>query len=941
MMSPATIAQRLSLRAPQTDSLGILAKVADAIPMKQVLGASTPPDEALACIKKALSLPEDFSFEERTFPTICFSLATAVGKTRLMGACIAYLRAAKDVKNFLILAPNLTIHDKLVSDFTQGSKKYVFSGLGEVFKNPPEIVTADNFATGKGVFGRTFYDQSCIINIFNISKINAEVRANATPRFRAFNEIIGSSYFDYLRGLDDLVILMDESHRYRGDAGLRALCDLNPVLGIEVTATPQIELGSKKQARFKNIVYDYPLSLAMRDGFVKQPAVATRKDFDSKMAEGDIELQKLEDGIHLHEDTKFHLDLYAKENGLVPVKPFMLVVARDIAHATRLQQRLTVELFEGRYAGKVITVHSGPAVEGDEKDDDIVNQLLTVERPDNKVEIVIHVNMLKEGWDVNNLYTIVPIRAAKSRTLVEQSIGRGLRLPYGRKTGNPKVDRLTIVAHDSFDEIIAEAKAKKFDFQQTIMGVDVDTRVGPGKVHRVPSAFEARLGITQPDALPLVGPGTCGSAPPLASPSETVENQNAASAKGSPSVPSGHPPTEAAAVAPLVLNKSELAIIDQVKAAIIEAGSTVKKSSDLADPACQAAIVKKLEGTVLAQQTIDGVAEPVDMAKIASIVTNAYIETTIDVPRILTHPTSEVRFVFKPFTLNTTPFTQNPSVSAIELVMLDTMARDSLSVKDVVQERTVEDHIVSYLMTIKEIDYDTNADLLYELAGQAIAALRSRLAGDEDVRNVVRNNARVYAAQIFMQMKAHMEPTPTTYIVTVGSHMSSWEIPHMGIKDGVEPRHFTRKTESGTDIKGLYFSGFSRCMFQYQRFQSDQERMFAEICEKTTEPVVRWVKPFRMHFPIQMTEGRVYEPDFIVETDTEKLLVEIKKDTDMESAEVLEKAHAGATWCKHATADAKIHGLKPWTYLLIPHSGFGLSASMAGLKAKYAKPEPA
>ena len=82
---------------------------------------------------------------------------------------------------------------------------------------------------------------------------------------------------------------------------------------------------------------------------------------------------------------------------------------------------------------------------------------MTVEDPDNPIEIVIHVNMLKEGWDVTNLYTIVPLRAANSRTLVEQSIGRGLRLPYGKRVGVPAVDRLTIVSHDKFQEIVDDA----------------------------------------------------------------------------------------------------------------------------------------------------------------------------------------------------------------------------------------------------------------------------------------------------------------------------------------------------------------------------------------------------------------------------------------------------------------------------------------------------
>src|SRR5690606_811732 len=59
--------------------------------------------------------------------------------------------------------------------------------------------------------------------------------------------------------------------------------------------------------------------------------------------------------------------------------------------------------------------------------------------------------------DVTNLYTLIPLRAANSKTLVEQSIGRGLRLPYGKRTGNQTVDRLTIVAHDRFQEIVDEA----------------------------------------------------------------------------------------------------------------------------------------------------------------------------------------------------------------------------------------------------------------------------------------------------------------------------------------------------------------------------------------------------------------------------------------------------------------------------------------------------
>ena len=79
------------------------------------------------------------------------------------------------------------------------------------------------------------------INIFNISKINSEVRGGRRPRSRGFQEEIGESYFEYLAGLDDLVLIMDESHRYRASAGMRAINELKPVLGLELTATPFVE----------------------------------------------------------------------------------------------------------------------------------------------------------------------------------------------------------------------------------------------------------------------------------------------------------------------------------------------------------------------------------------------------------------------------------------------------------------------------------------------------------------------------------------------------------------------------------------------------------------------------------------------------------------------------------------------------------------------------
>lgn len=131
------------------------------------------------------------------------------------------------------------------------------------------------------------------------------------------------------------------------------------------------------------------------------------------------------------------------------------MIARDTTHAAALLELVQSDtFFEGRYKDKVIQVDSSRTGADEEE---MITRLLKVEHTEEPTEIVIHVNMLKEGWDVANLYTIVPLRAANARILIEQSIGRGLRLPYGKRTGVTAVDRLNIVAHDRFQEIIEEA----------------------------------------------------------------------------------------------------------------------------------------------------------------------------------------------------------------------------------------------------------------------------------------------------------------------------------------------------------------------------------------------------------------------------------------------------------------------------------------------------
>lgn len=218
-MKPAVhaISNRLSLRQPQRDSLEILDQVCELLPLTK----DTDVVQALGAIGSAFPSVTDF---ERDFASICFALATGVGKTRLMGAFISYLNQAWNIKHFFVLAPNLTIYSKLIADFTPGTSKYVFQGLSDFALQPPEIITGDNYESGRGIRAADLFGESGVhINIFNISKINAEVRSGKEPRIKRLSEYIGESYFEYLSKLDDLVLLMDESHRYRGKAGMLSL----------------------------------------------------------------------------------------------------------------------------------------------------------------------------------------------------------------------------------------------------------------------------------------------------------------------------------------------------------------------------------------------------------------------------------------------------------------------------------------------------------------------------------------------------------------------------------------------------------------------------------------------------------------------------------------------------------------------------------------------
>lgn len=907
------LSNQLSLRTPQRDSLQILSDVLSQLELSK----DADLQHWLQTIQQQYPTVKAF---EREFPSLCFALATGVGKTRLMGAMIAWLFLTGRSRHFFILAPNLTIYEKLKQDFSLGSDKYVFKGIAEFAQTPPMIITGDDYADGRGVRIEMAVPQSMTadlfgaenavhINIFNISKINARenkkgAKKSTEAKMRRLQEYIGDSYFNHLAELPDLVVLMDEAHRYYASAGAKAINDLKPILGIELTATPKT-VGAKPR-EFRNIIFHYPLAQALIDGYVKIPAVATRKDFNpAQYSSEQLEAIKLEDGIHHHEFVKVELQTYAHTLGTKAVKPFVLVVAQDTFHAGQLKTLIESDaFFEGRYKSKVIEVHSN---QSGEESDEAMARLLAVEH-DEETEIVIHVNKLKEGWDVTNLYTIVPLRASASEILTEQTIGRGLRLPYGKRTGVEAIDRLTIIAHDRFQDILDRAKDEESIIHKTLcIGGDSDSDVPDEKPKLIEAPSILDMLITGKQVTQDGKEIQTTANEPLTTTIETQVERNIA--------------------------EITLQVID-------EETRKLSCSQSLNELEIQQEIVRKVQHRIQPVQVELPELEQNNktVAEIVKTVSENIIALTIDIPQIVILPTREVNYGFADFdlqyleTINYQPVSQEILLQHLE----DDQKRDSIHFGDErALEIRLEDYIVRNLMDLNQIDYDSHAGMLYKLAGQLVIYLEAKWTDREKVENILIYYQRQIRDFIWAQMQDQQWSSPTGYQAKVIQGFDVLKPNMYSISASETPRDFRAPVLNKQAVKKMLFTGFKRCCYPYQKFDSvDGELTLAQVLENDSS-VLKWMKPASGKFKIEYQNGESYEPDFVVETTEICLLIEPKRADQIDDPVVQEKKRAALQWCIYANEHAEQINSKKWLYLLIPHDEILSNSSLEGLIAQF------
>jgi type III restriction enzyme len=491
----------------------------------------------------------------------------------------------------------------------------------------------------------------------------------------------------------------------------------------------------------------------------------------------------------------------------------------------------------------------------------------------------------------------VPLRAANARILIEQSIGRGLRLPYGKRTGVAAVDRLSIVAHDKFQEIIDEANRpdSAIQLQQVILDPTQDLQMMVAVISQ--PNIEAQI---TPSASPLV-----------AGPAASVSLE------------------------PIFTNEVERKIA-QVTYDIIRRHENLPSSSYLLQDNGQQWMVREVEEALApVQLEIAGIDERPDIASIVQKTTSLVVNQTIDIPRILVVPKGEVGSGFHPFSLDTSGVHYQPVDRDLLIQHLRTHQQETISFSGSQhQERRLEDYLVRGLIDYDDIAYDDHADLLYDLAGQMVKHLLSYLS-EEDARNVLIFHQRQLVEFIHVQMQAHYWEKATGYDVKISKGFtrlreSAFTAP------AHEPVHNFRQTvQDRSRIAQMVFGGFQRCLYSTQKFQSDSERKLAIILDREA---LKWFKPARGQFQIfykLSVDHLEYQPDFVAETTDCIYILEAKARNDMQDAEVQAKKDAAVQWCSHAASHTLSQGGKPWTYLLVPHDAITENMTLVGLANQF------
>jgi len=336
---------------------------------------------------------------------------------------------------------------------------------------------------------------------------------------------------EYLSALPDLMVFNDEAHhiheiKREGEATevewQKSLSRIAEPKGqrfvqIDFSATPYNDVGTPKNRRkvyFPHIVTDFDLKDAMRAGLVKSLVLDRRKEVGALPLDFTVERDDKGRAVELSAGQRVMLraglmKLRKLETDFAKIDPTrhpkMLVVCEDTTVSPLVAQFLTQE--EGLTEDAVMSVDSGKKAELGEKEWAIARERLFGVDHHATPRVIVSVLMLREGFDVNNICVIVPLRSSQAQILLEQTIGRGLRLMWrdreydeikadnrqrinnGQEPGS-LLDVLTIVEHPAFNTFYQELMDEKLVGTSTEQG-DQNSSTGDLIAARLREGFEA------------------------------------------------------------------------------------------------------------------------------------------------------------------------------------------------------------------------------------------------------------------------------------------------------------------------------------------------------------------------------------------------------------------------------------------------------------------
>lgn len=437
------------------------------------------------------------SMFDETWRRYVVKMATGTGKTKVMSLVLAwsffhklYEPKSELSRNFLVIAPNIIVLDRIYKDF---------QGLQIFFDDP---VIPDNGYDGQNWqddFQLTLHLQDdvrinrAIGNIFltNIHRVYSGDDIPPSPDDEnTMDYFLGKrptgqttdSKVDLgaiVRDVDELMILNDEAHHIhdRKLAWFKSIEDIHNQLlqkdtrlslQVDVTATPKHNNG----AIFVQTIADYPLVEAISQNVVKHPvlpdATSRSKLKEQKSAKF---TEKYADYLDLGVTEWRKTD---EEHQKLGKKAILFVMTDDTKNCDDVSEYLqnrypdlkdAVLVIHTKKNGEISEATSGKNKEELEKLRQQANEIDSLESP---YKAIVSVLVLKEGWDVRNVTTIVGLRSysAKSNILPEQTLGRGLRKMYSGET----TEYLSVIGTDAFMEFVESIQAEGVTLDRQAMG---------------------------------------------------------------------------------------------------------------------------------------------------------------------------------------------------------------------------------------------------------------------------------------------------------------------------------------------------------------------------------------------------------------------------------------------------------------------------------------